>query len=239
MKNIIKLSIFMMALPLSFGATAQDSLPEQQLSSSDVRGLAAQKVSNHTTETASLPKRPFSIHGITSENVRLLMSLGGPFIIYREAQDSLTDVFIIESDEYGVSFNVRNEKKKSKKIGPSCFNNVTPTIAGGREVTIPGTIIEAILTCSNSFKFAEGTIVANASSMNLNFLNPGSLISGIVLEFDPEKSYKVNNLSLGSIQGRASFLVNEKSELEFIGFKKITIIFNLGELKKLSDEGRL
>lgn len=233
MKRIITLFALISAFTLNFAFNPHDDLPELKRQASEVSGAEAQKISNQTTDEPSLSQSSFSINGSPLKSVLGLLRLSRSFSIYREAQDPLTDLFIIESDENGVSLSVRNEVEKAD-FNHACFNEETSPVVGEREVTISGTIIKDTFICSNSFKFAEGAVVANARSMMaLIFLNPESLISSIILEFDSEKSFESCPLNLGLICGCASFLENEKSKLEFRGFKKITVIFNLETLKKI------
>lgn len=247
MKKIITTLGLISAFTLNFASNPHDDLPEFQQQASEVSGAGAQKISNQSTDkpqlyqilfltkdillkkikllmSSKLPKRQISIFGITPEHIELLMSFRSS-VFYRYAQDSLTDLFIIKFDENGLWFRVRNEVKKAD-FTHACFNEVTAPVVREREVYISGTLIEPIFTCSNSFKFAEGTVVAGTEPITLNFLNPESLILSIMLEFDSEKSHKHGDLCCGSIQGRASFLAVENSELKFRGFKKITIVLN-------------
>lgn len=260
MKKIITTLGLISAFTLNFASNPHDDLPEFQQQASEVSGAGAQKISNQSTDkpqlyqilfltkdillkkikllmSSKLPKRQISIFGITPEKIKLFMSCGS-FVIYKYAQNSLTDLFILEFDKNGLWVRVRNEVKKAD-FTHACFNEVTAPVVGEREVSISGTLIEPIFTCSNSFKFAKGTVVADEISITLNFLNPESLISSIMLKFDSENSHKHNKLSLGLIQGSASFLVDQESKLEFRGFEKMTIVLNKNAVEKLIYEGCL
>ncbi|MDP3936105.1 MAG: hypothetical protein Q8Q56_03875, partial [Alphaproteobacteria bacterium] len=124
-------------------------------------------------------------------------------------------------------------------------------VASEEEVNISESVIAAtdqiILSCGTFMEFSEPNVFASTGSVSLIFNNPNALISEIIIKWDPEISYKnthpdlgyKNKLYLGSIIGSASFLLEEKSRLEFIGFKTLTIAFNMRILERLRQEGRL
>ena len=228
----------MSAYTLNYATNPYGDLSEFKQQAPEETGAVKHSDIYQSTDTKSSTKRPFSIQGITSEIIQSDFCSPISLSIYREAQDSLTDRFIVEVDENGLSLRVINEVKKAD-FSHFCSNNVSSPVVGEKEVTISGVSDRSSFACVNAFKFEEGTIVGSLSFVYLNFFNPESLISSIVLEADFTNSFEFYTVCLGSIQGRASFLVDEKSKLEFIGFKKITVVLNVNALKKLKDEGRL
>jgi len=136
-------------------------------------------------------------------------------------------------------------------FAPSYVGSVFARMTAGEGINISRSVVagtqKITLSCGSFFEFGEPNIFASAGSVLLTFTNPESLLSGIALEWDPENSYVGTHpnseygdkLYLASIIGKASFLLEEKSKLEFIGFKTIKMVLNPRVLERLRREGRL
>jgi hypothetical protein len=134
---------------------------------------------------------------------------------------------------------------------PTVIVKDTTRIAAENELYISQLVVAAtdqiILSSGNSFEFGEFNVFATTGSVTLIFNNPASLVSRLILEFNEEvasqgthpSSECSKKLFLGSIKGKASFLLGEESHLDFVGFSYFKFVFNERVLQRLRQEGRL
>lgn len=163
-------------------------------------------------------------------------------------QNDLNIFFEEAKRTIGLPFDSKTERLGFK---PTVLGSRVTKVTAVEDVKISKSIIAAtdqiILSTGSAFVFGEPNVFASAGTVTLNFNNPASLVSSIVLEFDPSSPYKGmhpnpeygDELCLGSIRGRASFLQKEHSNLDFLGFSSFKILLNNNTLQRLRDEGRL
>lgn len=223
---------------------AEEERVSDQTSSSASKGVEeAKKESNETIVDTTIPNTHFSIYGYTSKKIisAIELRLSRPNSLNKiwahiHSENPLTDKIILELDENGLSL------KSSRVSDPNDLKlSLVDLFDQTNSIKFDSEPLNGAM-----YDFGAQNVFATDLFVGISSSNPNSIISQIIAIFNPKMAYKPLNpiqggekLCLGSILGKASFQVGEKSKLEFIGFQTVEVVLNVNVLKKLRDEGRL
>lgn len=276
MKLLVKVSAIVIGVSLSMVSAAEEALRDSSVSSIEDTDFASNTGSSKTNSNESLPAR-YSIAGVTAQSLNQPISNKQLFYIEVETIDPKTDIYSLIYDEKTLSITkcqtdcpnrlkelldfyaeahrtsgLSVEEKKAVGVSHQSYDMSAQRIRVMTNITFKNTVkasTELMVLKGIKFQFGfPNAFAIRNNSVVLHFLHPESVVSSIMLEWDPVNSHKAiytmegnskAELFFGSVWGQGTCIPGYHTHLNFNGFKKIFIFYNVDALRKLKEEGRL